>query len=77
MGVPVIAAATPAYEELTGDGLAGWHFELGSTESLCGAIRAAAADPDERANKSRGALAQAGRLCWPAIAARTAEVLRG
>jgi beta-1,4-mannosyltransferase len=76
MGVPVVAASAAGYEALTGDGVAGWHFEPGSADSLCAAIRAAAADPEERAAKARAALVRAGRLGWPEIAACTAAVLR-
>jgi beta-1,4-mannosyltransferase len=76
MGVPVIAAATPAYEQKTGSGLAGWHFEPGSTDSFCAAIRAAASDPEERAVKAWAALELADRHGWQEIAARSAEVLR-
>jgi beta-1,4-mannosyltransferase len=75
MGVPVIAAALPAYEELTGDGRAGWHFRPGDVGSLCAALRAAATDPHERAAKARAALERAAELSWAEAAARTAELL--
>jgi beta-1,4-mannosyltransferase len=75
MAVPVIAAALPAYEELTGNGRAGWHFRPGDVDSLCAALRAAASDPDERATKARAALERASALSWAEAAARTAELL--
>ena len=77
LGVSVVAAARPAYEELTGGGRAGWHFEPGDVESLADALRSAAADPKERVGRARAGLAQARALKWPAIAARTAAVFRG
>jgi glycosyltransferase involved in cell wall biosynthesis len=75
MGLPVVAAALPAYEELTGHGRAGWHFRAGDAGSLCSALRAAASDPAERAAKGRAALERAAALSWPEAAARTAELL--
>jgi beta-1,4-mannosyltransferase len=76
MGLPVVAASTAAYVELTGGGRAGWHFTPGSPDSLCAALRSAAADPRTRAAKARSALEQARQLTWPEIAARTAPLLR-
>ena len=76
LGLPAIAAATPGYLELTGHGRAGWHFEPGDIDSLCAALRSAAADPLARRKKARHALRQAQLLSWPEIAARTAALLR-
>lgn len=76
MGVPVVAARTPVYEELLGGGRAGWLFEPGETDSLRAALEAAAAaSPEERTSKGRAALEQAQRLRWPEIGARTARLL--
>jgi beta-1,4-mannosyltransferase len=76
MGVPIVAPSLPAYEELTGGGRAGWHFDSGDAESLVATLRLAAADPAARAEKARSALGLAECLAWPEIAAQTAAALR-
>lgn len=76
LGVPVIAAEQPAYLELTGDGLAGWHFRPGDAESLRAVLEAAAADRGALEAKARVAQANARALRWEGAAARTAELMR-
>jgi beta-1,4-mannosyltransferase len=78
MGVPVVAARLPVYEELLGGGTAGWLFEPESTDSLRAALEvAAAAGVEERRRKGEAALAEAEGLRWPEIGARTAALLAG
>jgi glycosyltransferase involved in cell wall biosynthesis len=78
MGLPVVAARTPVYAELTDNGAAGWLFEPDSVESLSAALgEAAASAPELRRTKARTAFAVAERLRWPEIGARTAELLVG
>ena len=76
LGLPIVAPSLPAYEELTGGGRAGWHFDSGDAGSLAAALRLAAASPAVRAEKARAALERAERLAWPEIAAQTAAALR-
>jgi glycosyltransferase involved in cell wall biosynthesis len=78
MGVPVVAARMPVYEQLLGGGTAGWLFDPGSTDSLGAALEAAAAaGPDERRLKGEAARAQAESLRWSEIGAQTAALLVG
>jgi beta-1,4-mannosyltransferase len=78
MGVPVVAAGRPAYEELLDRGAAGWLFEPGSTKALGAALEvAAAAGAEERRRKGEAALARAETLRWPEIGSRTAALLTG
>src|SRR5207302_523112 len=44
LGLPVVAAAVPAYEELTRRGELGWHFAPGDAASLRAAIEEVAGD---------------------------------
>jgi beta-1,4-mannosyltransferase len=78
MGVPVVAPRRPAYAELLGADRAGWLYEPGDTASLQAALeQAAAAGPAERATRGEAAQRRAEELAWPAIAARTAALIRG
>jgi glycosyltransferase involved in cell wall biosynthesis len=74
MGLAVVAAARPDYEELVGD--AGWLFEAGNASSLAAALEQAASDRDDAARRGRLAHARAAELGWPEIAGRTASILR-
>ncbi len=75
LGLPVIAARTPAYEELMGGEDSGWLFTPGDPESLRHALEAAAADRQEAENRGANALQHARRLAWPEIGDRTAQIL--
>jgi glycosyltransferase involved in cell wall biosynthesis len=78
MGVPVVAPRRPAYAELLGEERAGWLFEPGDAGSLRAALeRAAASDDAARRAKGEAARQRAAELDWPAIAARTATLIRG
>jgi glycosyltransferase involved in cell wall biosynthesis len=77
LGVPVVAAATEANEELTARGCAGWHFAPGNADSLGDALRAASVDAERRAEKSRCAADLVAAMSWEGIAEQTARVLRG
>jgi glycosyltransferase involved in cell wall biosynthesis len=75
MGRPVVAAASPAYAELTLGGEAGWLFDPDGDGSLRKALEEAAADPGAAARRADAALAAADRLRWPEIAAQLASLL--
>lgn len=75
LGLPVVAAAQPAYESLTAHGERGWHFTPGDVASLRGRLEDAARDPDARADKTAAARRAAG-ADWGTIAGRTAELFR-
>jgi glycosyltransferase involved in cell wall biosynthesis len=77
LGLPVVAARRPAYEELLDGDAAGWLFEPGDRGSLAATLaRAASTDPDVLASKRAAASAQAARLRWDEIGARTAALMR-
>jgi beta-1,4-mannosyltransferase len=76
LGLPVIAAATPTYEELLDGGEAGWLFEPGEPASLRSALRQAAHDRVLAVQKKSAALAQAKRLSWAEAGDRTAALLQ-
>jgi glycosyltransferase involved in cell wall biosynthesis len=76
LGLPVIASRRPAYTELTADGLAGWHFQPESTQSLLDTMDAVMSDRAGLESKARAALARARALRWEDTAARTASVIR-
>jgi len=77
LGLPVVAARRPAYEELLDGEAAGWLFEPGDPDSLARTLeRAALADRAELAAKEDAVRAQVGRLRWDRIGARTASILR-
>jgi beta-1,4-mannosyltransferase len=77
MGVGVVAANTPTYAHLTGDGAAGWLFEPDDRDSLTRALAAAAADPEAARRKGQAGIERARALGWPEVGRRTAELLRG
>jgi glycosyltransferase involved in cell wall biosynthesis len=78
LGVPVVAARLPVYEELLAGERAGWLFRPGDAESLSRTLERAAADPAEARAKGAEALRQAERLPgWDAIAERTASLVLG
>lgn len=78
MGLPVVAARRPVYDELLAGSAAGWLFEPGDTASLRAVLEEAAATPeDERRSKAQAARRQADGLRWPEIAERTAQLLAG
>jgi glycosyltransferase involved in cell wall biosynthesis len=76
LGLPVIAAATPTYEELLVGGEAGWLFEPGNPSSLGSALGSAAHDRTLADLKKVAASAQAERLSWGEAADRTAALFR-
>ena len=76
LGVPVVAARLPAYEELLGGDSVGWLFTPGDAGSLSVTLAEAARDPDSATRKAAAALRQAGQLSWTETAARTAALLR-
>jgi beta-1,4-mannosyltransferase len=77
LGLPVVAARRPAYEELLDGDAAGWLFEPGDRASLAATLTCAAStDPDELAAKRAAAAAQVARLRWDEIGARTANLMR-
>jgi beta-1,4-mannosyltransferase len=77
MGVPVVSAATETYRQLSGDEATGWTFAPHDSDSMRKAIEdAARTSRPERAAMGAAALRQARQLQWPAIAERTAALLR-
>lgn len=77
LGVPVVAAARPAYEELTGHGEAGWHFRPGDVGSLAETLARVAADRIAVRTKADAAAACRDARRWEEAAALTASALRG
>jgi glycosyltransferase involved in cell wall biosynthesis len=75
LGLPVVAADTPLYRELTRDFRAGWGFRPGQADSLAAALRTASADAAGAYAKGRVALEIAEELRWDVIAGRTAGLL--
>jgi glycosyltransferase involved in cell wall biosynthesis len=75
LGTPVVAAATAANRELTGDGRAGWHFVPRSVDSLGDALSAASSDSRLRDDKARCAAELAAATPWEEIARETALLL--
>ncbi len=75
LGVPVVAADTRLYRELTRDFRAGWGFRPGQAPSLAAALQAAAGDASAAYAKGRIALEIAEGFRWDAIADRTAQLL--
>jgi beta-1,4-mannosyltransferase len=77
LGVPVIAAATETYRELTDDGRAGWLFDPADGDGLRAALAEAVSSPESVERKGAAALRIAQELAWPALAPRLARMLRG
>jgi beta-1,4-mannosyltransferase len=76
LGVPVVAAKLPAYEELLAGEQAGWLFAPGDPDSLRETLGRAATDPAAARAKGAAALRQAENLpSWDEIARRTATLL--
>jgi glycosyltransferase involved in cell wall biosynthesis len=75
LGLPVIAARTRSYVELTDGEASGWLFTPGHGESLRAALEAAAASPDDAARRGANGLRRAEQLAWPEIGERTARAL--
>ncbi len=75
LATPVVAADTPTYREITGDGAAAWLFEPGNLASLSAALAEAARSPEERAVKSAAAAEAAARLDWAESARRIVGAL--
>jgi beta-1,4-mannosyltransferase len=75
LGVPVVAACRPAYEELVGSGAAGWLYRAGDPASLRSCLSDAAADREAAWAKSSAARAAAERLSWDEAGRRTAAAI--
>jgi beta-1,4-mannosyltransferase len=75
LGLPVVAARTPVYEELLSGDSAGWLFESGEVASLAAALDEAAGDPADARTKGEKALEHARTLRWPEIGEQTARLL--
>ena len=77
MGIPVVSAATETYGQLSGSEATGWTFAPGAPDSMRDAIEhAARSSPSARVAMGTAARRQAQQLQWPAIAERTAALLR-
>jgi glycosyltransferase involved in cell wall biosynthesis len=77
LGVPVVAAATETYAQLSGDEVTGWTFDPGDPRSLREALEhAACSEGAQRAAMGAAARRQAELLSWPAIGERTAVLLK-
>jgi glycosyltransferase involved in cell wall biosynthesis len=74
LGLPVVAARTPAYEALVG-GEAGWWFDAGSAPSLRLALRTALDEAAHSAAKGRAARKRAELLSWADCAERTSHLV--
>ena len=74
MGVPVVTARLPAYEDLLGGGSAGWLFEPGDSAAFAAALVAARTDP-LAAERGREALRRAEGLRWDETASGIAGLL--
>jgi beta-1,4-mannosyltransferase len=75
LGVPVIAARVPNYEEVTQGDTAAWLFEPGDADSLAAALAAGAADPDAVARKGEAGRRLVAPLTWEATGSKTAALL--
>jgi glycosyltransferase involved in cell wall biosynthesis len=75
LGLPVIAARTRSYVELTDGEASGWLFTPGDRESLRSALEAAASSLEDAERRGANALRRAEGLAWPEIGERTAHAL--
>jgi glycosyltransferase involved in cell wall biosynthesis len=74
-GLPAIAVDNHGPADIVDDGVTGWLVQPDDLESLAAALRAAAADPEERRRRGRNARASvAARYAWPNLAGRVATV---
>jgi beta-1,4-mannosyltransferase len=77
LGLPVVAARCPVYEEGLDGEACGWLFEPGDRESLRETLVRAASDRAARRERAAAARARADGLSWDEIAARTAGIVSG
>ena len=77
LGLPVVAARTRSYVELTDGEASGWLFTPGDRDSLRLALEAAAADAVDARRRGANALRRAELLAWPEIGDRTARLFTG
>lgn len=77
LGLPVVAARTRSYVELTEGEASGWLFTPGDRDSLRVALEAAAVDPEDARRRGANALQRAEQLAWPEIGERTARLFAG
>jgi beta-1,4-mannosyltransferase len=76
LGLPVVAAAVPPYDELIGPEAAGWLFAPGDTTSLRAALERAASDSARTRDRRAAALERAAHLpSWRDMAERTAALM--
>jgi glycosyltransferase involved in cell wall biosynthesis len=75
LGLPVVAAAVPAYEDLTHAGALGWHFAADDADALRRVLEEVAADPATARAKADYAR-EAGGAGWQEVAATTAALMR-
>lgn len=76
LGVPVVAAACDAYEELTRRGDAGWHFRPGDPGSLADLLQRLAEAPEEVTAKRLRAASSGVSTQWDDVARLTDAVYR-
>jgi glycosyltransferase involved in cell wall biosynthesis len=75
-GVPIVAPAAPAYEDLVGDD-AGWLFEEGDADALSKAlVRAADESREQHEFRAHAALAHGEELSWDDSCLEFAALLR-
>jgi glycosyltransferase involved in cell wall biosynthesis len=75
LGLPVIAARKPAYEELLQGGAAGWLFSEGDAASLRACLAEASVDREAAHAKGAVALALAGAHGWQDVGEETASAI--
>jgi beta-1,4-mannosyltransferase len=76
LGLPVVAAAVPAYEDLTHGGELGWHFAPGDADSLRATLEEAATDEGASSERAARAARRAAPTGWDDVASSTAAVFR-
>jgi beta-1,4-mannosyltransferase len=75
MGLPVIAARKPAYEELLREEVAGWLYQDHDPDALCACLDRVARAPTALGTKGTAARAIAEGLSWQEAGARTAAAI--